>query len=225
MPDDGPSTTRLARPKARLWTEFTSIFVISPIIMAVFLPPNMMFPMLFAVTAIGLALLHVTPTFRWRSVVAGLSRINWAYSLAIWAGVIIISAGVMWVTQRENLFVLIYERPRIMVIIALFYPWVSALPQELLFRTLYFERYRAILPQSLGWAMTLNAAIFSFAHLMYWSWIVAVITFLGGLSFARSYVQHKNFPEAFLNHSIAGIILFAFGMGSYFYSGNVTRPF
>jgi hypothetical protein len=158
-------------------------------------------------------------------VIEGIGRIHWTYSLGIWAGVVIISAIVMWFLQRENLFILINERPRIMIIIILFYPWVSALPQELLFRSLYFERYKSILPQSLGWAMTLNAAIFSFAHLMYWSWIVAVITFLGGLSFARSYMQHKNFPEAFLNHSIAGIILFAFGMGSYFYSGNVTRPF
>ncbi len=34
-----------------------------------------------------------------------------------------------------------------------------------------------------------------------------------------------NFPEAVLLHSLAGIIVFALGLGVYFYSGNVVRPF
>jgi hypothetical protein len=34
-----------------------------------------------------------------------------------------------------------------------------------------------------------------------------------------------NFPEAVVSHSVAGIIVFALGLGVFFYSGNVERPF
>ena len=69
-----------------------------------------------------------------------------------------------------------------------------------------------------------NAAIFSLAHLMYWNWIVAVFTFAGGLAFATGYLR-RGLPWAWALHAIAGNILFAVGMGIYFYSGNVVRPF
>jgi len=106
----------------------------------------------------------------------------------------------------------------------LFYPVLSALPQELLFRPLYFRRYGMILPQgALG--IVLNAAIFAFAHLMYWSGVVAVMTFAGGLIFAWAYEVRRSFPLAVILHSIAGVVLFAMGMSDFFYSGNVERPF
>ena len=73
--------------------------------------------------------------------------------------------------------------------------------------------------------MGLNAALFSFAHLMYWSWIVAVLTFAGGLVFAWSYRVRGNFAEAVVLHAVAGISVFVLGLGAFFYSGSITRPF
>lgn len=102
-------------------------------------------------------------------------------------------------------------------------PILSALPQELIFRPLFFHRYRQILPAGHS-AIAVNAAIFSFAHLMYWSWVVALMTFIGGWFFARGYHRH-GFLAAWALHSVAGNVLFATGMGYYFYSGNVVRPF
>ncbi|MNP76346.1 hypothetical protein D3C76_1735670 [compost metagenome] len=59
---------------------------------------------------------------------------------------------------------------------------------------------------------------------MYWSWVVAILTFIGGWFFARAYLRH-GFPSAWALHAVAGNVLFAVGMGIYFYSGNVVRPF
>ena len=69
------------------------------------------------------------------------------------------------------------------------------------------------------------ATLFSLAHLMYWSWIVAVMTFAGGLLFTWAYRKRGSFFYAVLLHAIAGNIIFAAGLGIYFYSGNVQRPF
>ncbi len=60
---------------------------------------------------------------------------------------------------------------------------------------------------------------------MYWSLLVTLMTFAGGLAFAWSYRVRQNFPEAVLLHALAGIVVFAAGLGVFFYSGNITRPF
>jgi membrane protease YdiL (CAAX protease family) len=105
------------------------------------------------------------------------------------------------------------------------YPWFSALPQEIVYRPLFFRRYAAILPAGVWPGIVLNAALFSLAHLMYWSWIVAAMTFTGGLAFAWAYRAARSFPMAVLLHAVAGWIVFGAGLGVYFYSGYVVRPF
>lgn len=52
-------------PRARLWAEFLIFYIAVPVAVAVALPPRWMFPVLFAVTAAGLVLLHVTRGFHW----------------------------------------------------------------------------------------------------------------------------------------------------------------
>nr|WP_246831504.1 CPBP family intramembrane glutamic endopeptidase [Thioclava sp. L04-15] len=106
----------------------------------------------------------------------------------------------------------------------LFYPLLSALPQEVVFRSLFFRRYGRILPGSKR-AITLNAILFSLAHLLYWNWIVALITFVGGVIFAWAYSVRRSFPLAVILHAIAGNVLFTVGAGVLFFSGSVDRPF
>lgn len=213
------------RARLRLGLEFGLFYMIVPLLMAVVLPPRWMFPVLGTVTAIGLILLATTPGFRWRDLLAGAGRMNWALILGVVAGTAVVGYVVLSLTVPEARWFLVERNPSLMLAIALFYPFVSALPQEIVFRPLFFRRYEAILTARADVAVVLNASVFSFAHLMYWSWIVAGMTFAGGLVFAYSYRMRGNFPEAVVAHALAGITLFALGLGVFFYSGNVTRPF
>jgi len=213
------------------WAEFTTLFVLVPVAIAVVFPPSMMFSLLFAFTALGMLLLHFTDGFHWSSLFEGLGGISWRVVFVVAVVTAITCYAVLSWQKPEALFFLFGpDAPRmangwsVIWVIALFYPLVSALPQELVFRPLFFRRYGMLLPEGRV-RLALNAGIFSLAHLMYWSWIVAVMTFFGGLVFAWSYEARKNFPEAVVLHSIAGVLLFAVGMGAYFYSGNVVRPF
>ena len=54
-------------PRAARWAEFLALFVGVPVVMAVFLPPNALFPALFAFTLGGLALIRATGDFDLRS--------------------------------------------------------------------------------------------------------------------------------------------------------------
>ncbi|MGC9368776.1 MAG: CPBP family glutamic-type intramembrane protease [Paracoccaceae bacterium] len=214
---------RLTR-RTRLWAEFTGFFVLAPLAMALLLPPMLMFPMLFLVSAIGLVLLHVTEGFDWPELRYGLRDIDWRFVAGFTLVTLAVCLSVMLALRPDGLFALARQNPLRMAMIIALYPLASALPQELVYRPLFFRRYGALLP-GLKPALVLNAAAFSLAHLMYWSWIVAAMTFFGGLAFAWSYEARRNFPQAVLLHAIAGWLIFTFGLGIYFYSGNVQRPF
>jgi ABC-type multidrug transport system permease subunit len=149
---------------------------------------------------------------------------NWALIFAFSAVTAIICYGVVTFFAPHSAFGLARHNLPLLMMILLLYPVLSALPQEIVYRALFFERYKEILP-SAGTAIVLNSALFSLAHLMYWSAIVAVMTFFGSLIFARSYVVERNFPQTVLLHAIGGNLVFVFGLGIYFYSGNVVRPF
>ena len=200
--------------------EFAAIFVLAPVVMAVALPPSAMFPALFALTAVGIVLLARTPGFR--ALLAG--RIRWG-EVAAFAAVTAVAAGaVVALTAPGATFFLVRNNPALLAMILVLYPLLSALPQELVFRPLFFCRYGALLPPGAA-ALWVNAALFSWAHLLFWNWIVAAMTFAGGLVFAHAYRVRGSFAQAVVMHAVAGNILFAFGLGIFFYTGNIARPF
>lgn len=211
------------RPHRWLMIEFAALYIGAPLVIALVLPPGQLFTALALVSIVGMALLWHTGGFQWRVLVRGWRRIPWWEMAGISAATVLAGWVILSALQPEALWWLPRNRPEFLIVIFLLYPLLSALPQELVFRPLFFHRYGAILPQGQG-AIALNSAIFAFAHLMYWSWIVAVMTFIGGWIFARAYLRH-GFPAAFVLHAVAGNLLFAIGMGVYFYTGNVTRPF
>ena len=214
------------QPIARglLWAEFIGLYIAAPIAMAVLLPAQMMFPVLFLVTALGLVLLHITEGFHWQELSRNLRAIDWKAVAGFALITLLIATGVVLTVIPESLLFLPREQPLLMLMILVFYPVLSALPQEVVFRPLFFRRYGPLLPHTSA-AIVLNAAVFSLAHLMYWSWIVAAMTFAGGVVFAWFYESRRSFAMAVLMHSIAGWIIFTMGLGVFFYSGNVVRPF
>ncbi|WP_343081111.1 CPBP family intramembrane glutamic endopeptidase [Ostreiculturibacter nitratireducens] len=208
--------------RAQLAAEFATLYVVVPLLMAFALPPTTMFPMLFAVTLVGIALLHRTPGFRWLDLLKG--RVDWIMVALFGLSSLAVGYAVIRIIAPGAEFALARRDPARLAMIFLLYPLLSALPQELLFRPLFFRRYAALLPRC-RFAIVINAAVFSLAHLMYWSWIVAVMTFAGGLVFAAAYELRRSFPFALALHAVAGWAVFGVGLGILFYSGNVGRPF
>ncbi len=207
-----------------LWVEFVGFYVVIPVLVAVFLPAGRLFEALFVFMLAGLALLAFTPGFEWRELLRGWRAIDWSRVGVLCAVTLIASIIVMQAMVPERMFAMLIYSPHTMLTIVLFYPLLSALPQEVVFRALYFRRYRDILPEGVP-GLFLNAALFSLAHLMYWSSVVMIMTFAGGFVFAWAHSVRRSFPMAWVMHSLAGLIVFAVGLGIYFYSGNVVRPF
>ena len=210
--------------RARLRAEFAAVYVGVPVAAALLLPGGWLFPVLFALTAVGLGLLHVTPGFHWRELTRGRGRIGWGRVAAFGAATAAVSAALVLSLRPDAWLMPGRESPALLLAILALYPLLSALPQEVIFRPLFFRRYGPVLPGGRA-ALALNAGVFALAHLMYWSWVVAALTFAGGLAFAHAYAVRGSFPEAVALHAVAGGVLFALGMGAWFYTGNVVRPF
>lgn len=208
--------------RVRLAAEFAALFLAAPLVLALALPPSAMFPALFAVTAAGLVLLARTPGFAWRELRLG--PVRWR-EVALFAGLTAaVCAAVIALTAPGSAFLLMRVNPALMAAILVLYPVLSALPQEVVFRALYFRRYGAILPGGAA-GLALNAAVFAWAHLLFWNGIVMAMTFAGGLAFAHAYRVRASFPQAVVMHAVAGNIVFLFGLGIFFYTGNIQRPF
>ncbi|TWI35097.1 CPBP family intramembrane glutamic endopeptidase [Paracoccus sulfuroxidans] len=213
----------LAVSRTRLWIEFAVLYIGAPLLIALFMPGDLLFPALAVFMVGGIALLWLTGGFDLRDLLRGWGRVPLAKVVLFGLITAAIAWWIMQTTRPDYMRPLTLERLRFLVMVWTLYPLLSALPQELIFRPLFFHRYGALFPdQRVG--LLVNAAVFSFAHLMYWSWIVAILTFAGGLVFALAYVR-RGFPSAWLFHGIAGNVLFTMGMGAYFYTGNVVRPF
>lgn len=216
-------TTAATSPRrGMLLAECLVLFGAVPVAIAVLLPPRMMFGALFAFTSLGLVLLHRTPGFSWRHLRVG--RVDLMQVGLFFLATLGLSWAVMEWVFPGRAFALARHSPGLLLLIVLLYPLLSALPQELIFRALWFRRYRAVLPDGRA-GIVLNAAVFSLAHLMYWSWIVAAMTFAGGLVFATAYKRSQGFVMALTLHAAAGNAVFLGGLGVLFYSGNVVRPF
>ena len=218
-----PAASTLSR--ARLAAEFAALYLVAPVAIAVALPPDLLLPVLLALTAAGLALLRATPGFEWRDLTAGWSRIAWRRIAALGALTAAVGLAVVLSLTPETLLEPGRSTPLLLAAIVVLYPPLSALPQEIVFRPLFFRRYGRLLPRGETAQIALNAAVFSLAHLVYWSWVVALLTFAGGLAFAQAYRVRRSFPEAVALHAVAGCILFALGLGSWFWAGDATRPF
>lgn len=197
--------------------EFSLLFLALPLAAATLFPPFWVWPVLNCVTAVGVVLLTATPGFRWRSLIEG--GVDWRLVGLVALLTAAAAAILVPMLVPERAFGLPRRSLLIWAMVMLLYPLLSALPQELLFRPLFFHRYGDLFPNPRV-AIAVNGLVFGLAHLMFWNWIAVVMTTAGGILFALGYRRH-GFPTAVAMHAVAGCILFTSGLGAFFYHGAV----
>ncbi len=210
----------LAIPRNRLWAEFLALFVAIPLMMLLLFGLYPLFGALLAMTALALVLLARTPGFSMRELVSGPVLSHWPLILVFTVGALAVAFTVALVMVPERAFAMPRRQPELWLRIMLFYPLLSALPQEVIFRALFFRRYGELFPDRRV-ALAVNAGVFSLAHLFYQNPVAIGLTFLGGVIFALAYQRTGSFPLAVILHAIGGQALFTAGLGIYFYHGAI----
>jgi membrane protease YdiL (CAAX protease family) len=130
--------------------------------------------------------------------------------------------AVTWLAFPHLFLELPRGRPVFWAMIMVLYPLLSVWPQEMLYRSLLFHRFRELFRSDVA-LILVSAAAFGFAHVIFLNWIAIVMTTAGGLLFARDYARHRSLSLTCLEHSLYGCLIFTVGLGRFFYTGAVWR--
>jgi uncharacterized protein len=208
----------MAAGRARRAAEFLALYLGGPLAMALAMPPDRLWPAFLGVTLVALVLLARTPGFDWRELARG--GVGWGEVALVAAVTAVVAAGLVWLLVPGQALALPRRAPGLWVAIVLIYPFLSALPQELVFRVLFFRRYGGLF-DGRRVAVAVNAAGFGLAHLMFWNWVAVALTVAGGLIFGHAYLRRGGFALAVVLHALCGGIIFTSGLGTFFYHGAV----
>lgn len=107
------------------------------------------------------------------------------------------------------------EHPQYWLLLLLIYPVFSVIPQELVFRTYFFHRYKKIFKNK-SLRAVLGSISFGLAHLIYGNWIAVALSFLASLIFSFRFIESKSTALVVIEHSLMGLVIFTLGLGYYF---------
>ncbi|RNC87044.1 MAG: CPBP family intramembrane metalloprotease [Winogradskyella sp.] len=192
--------------------EFFLIFVITPVSFALSFPIWIK----MAIGIIGFAYIvfvllkiegnkfKVNENLNWRAF--------WKRTLLQLAIIIVITSIYVQLFDAKNLFFMPLKKPNVWTVILFIYSFFSVYPQELIYRTFFFQRYE-ILFKSGTLFLIVNAALFSLAHIFFRNTLVMFLTFIGGILFALTFKRTKSTLLVSIEHAIYGCWLFTVGMG------------
>lgn len=201
--------------------EFVVLFIAVPLAVFAYFEYISVFAVYGLIFLISLFLLHKTPDFNWRELVDIHTLKRQGIVLAVsFVTTALVVGGLAWHFLPERFLSTWEGRESLLLRILLFYPFLSALPQEVMYRVLFFKRYRQLFYNTNA-AILANASCFSLLHIFYQNWFAVGLTFVGGIVFAWAYVHRNSFTLAWVMHSLGGQLIFISGLGIYFYHGAI----
>ena len=91
----------------------------------------------------------------------------------------------------------------------LFYLLFSVIPQEIIFRFLFFYKYKDYFNKFE--ILLLNSLVFSFCHLIYFDIYILLFSFFGNLLFTFNYMKNESLLVVIIEHFLLGQTLIILG--------------
>ncbi len=219
MDNDGIYVS-LIQSRFYLICELLAIFVMIPAVIYALLPLPIL-PILWMVTFISMWAVFKDKTFErnslWRSFEL---KKNYKDMLKQFLMISAVIMALIYFFIPDHLFFLIKNDPLFWALIMILYPLISVYPQELLYRTFFFHRYKILFNQR--WQIiTANALLFGYMHIIFQNWVAVGLTVLGGFLFASMYERTRSTLFVSVAHALYGDLIFTVGLGSYFYNGTM----
>ncbi|MEP0265446.1 CPBP family glutamic-type intramembrane protease [Dokdonia sp.] len=139
-------------------------------------------------------------------------RSFWKATAIKFVGIAVITSIYVYIMDASALFCVPRNKPDLWVTILFVYTFLSVWPQEVIYRTFFFERYGSFFKNK-KLLIFINAIVFCMAHLFLRNTLVTVLTFIGGLLFAYTYSKTKSTTFVSIEHALYGNWLFTVGMG------------
>ena len=200
--------------------EFVVFFWLLPLVVAAvparYAPP---IPILWVGAVVTLILLRRDPSFDrdllwgWRRTASGLTGVLLRFAIL---GPLL--AGFAWLMEPEHFLSFPRERPGTWIAVMVLYPFLSVIPQGVVYRSFFCHRYRDLF--GTGPVMWLVAAgSFAFAHVVMHRWEPILITAIGGVVFTSTLLRRRSGALADVEHALYGDLAFTLGLGVWIYTG------
>jgi membrane protease YdiL (CAAX protease family) len=197
--------------------EFVILFFGIPLLIFLdegFIHPSMI---ILPVLAFIFLVLKRTTDFTWKELVRwNISGRVLVQHAAIVLLCLVLMLGYVFFFKRDQLFDLPRAHPLIFLAMCIFYPVFSAFGQEVIYRTFLFRRFGSLFKKP--WLTVLASGLtFSFLHIVYYDPVSMILTFAGGIYFARVYQQTRSVLFSAVLHGVLGVVVFGVGLGRYFW--------
>lgn len=194
-------------------SELFLIFVIAPIVMV--LEVSIIIKTIIGVTGFIYIIIVLLKVENKKFKLA--ANLNWSrfwqQKLVYFLFIAMITTSYVWLTDKTVLFNVMLHKSKLWIFILFFYSLFSVYPQELIYRTFFFQRYQKLFKNKRLF-LCLNAALFSFAHIFFMNSLVMLLTFIGGLLLAITFYRTRSTLMVSIEHAIYGCWLFTVGMGT-----------
>jgi len=207
------------KPKTRkilLWIELIILSIGIPLLLVsgkVLHPSSVLLPLLLALVVY----LYLQKDFKFRELI----RLQVPKKTWIVNGIIVVAVGgfltlSVWIFEPENLFNLPRGNWKIWIALFFFYPIFSAYAQEVIYRLFLLKRYSYIIKGKIPYVLV-SAILFSYAHIVYFSVLSLVLTFIAGIYLAVVYYQTRSVLFVSILHGALGFFIFTVGLGQHFW--------
>lgn len=126
-------------------------------------------------------------------------------------------------SRPDRLFDFPRRNPQMWAMVMVFYPLLSVVPQEFVYRSFFFRRYAALFPNP-NTMIAVNALSFAAMHFVLQNWVAPLLSLIGGAIFAYGYQQHRSLKWVALEHALYGCMIFTVGLGWFFFRGFAPPP-
>ncbi len=215
----------MSRQRLMLWAELLLLGAGFPVLFFFVGNRPLVHIVLWIVALLALFWLQRQPGFSWRRLWHGVwleegkvPRRLWTFRSARFAVATVACLAILLALDPSRLFWLPRNRPLWMPVMMVLYPLLSVLPQEIVYRSYFFERFRPILNNKTLMVLA-SAGMFGFVHVIFHNWVAPSLSLLGGLMFAASYARDKSLKWVAIEHALYGCMIFTVGIGTYFFYG------
>jgi CAAX protease family protein len=197
--------------------EFLFLFVVLPVVFAVYPPAWPAMPVLWALTLYCYLVLRRQPDFNsrefWGLSIPG----TWKRSiLALFLPAACVLALAVYAVVPKMFLSLPMRQPVAWGLVMVLYPVLSVVPQTLVYRAFFFRRYRLLFPGE--WSLIVaSAVVFSWLHIVMRNPLAPLLTLPAGVLFAWRYARTHSVLTSAFEHALYGCLIFTVGLGRYFY--------
>jgi membrane protease YdiL (CAAX protease family) len=200
----------MANPIKKL--EFFFIFFILPSAIFFLDSSIIVFLTLYLVFTLSIVILYLDKSFSFTSL---RKKVDWKFIIIF--SLIFLSLSFFYVilVDKDLLFIFPKTNFELWLLVILIYPFLSVIPQEIVYRVFFFQRYFPN-ERSFYFLTLLNMIVFSYGHIVFNNVHAILITAIVSPIFTYAYLK-KSFFTCIVLHALGGQIIFTLGLGKYFF--------